>query len=70
MRLKPGDGTRVPKTRYESTQYKLLIEQKETGQNSTEILARYPRCTIVAHSGLRESTHRDRESKRISGGNS
>jgi len=45
-----------------------LIERKEAGENSTEILPWYPRCTIAAHLPLRESGHRDRESKRTSEG--
>ena len=68
MWLERGDGTRVPKIRYESTHWELLIERKDTGENSTEILVWYPRCTIAAHSGVRESSQRDRESKRISEG--
>ncbi len=37
-------------------------------KNSTEILARYPDCTIVAHLGVRDSSQRDRESRGISEG--
>ena len=68
MWLGRDDGTRVPKIQYESTHWELLIERRGTGENSTEILGRYPRCTIAAHSGVRESSQRDRESKRISEG--
>ena len=68
MRLGRGDGTRVPKMRYESTRWKLLIERKKAGENSTEILRRYPRCTIAVRLGVREPSQRDRESNRISEG--
>jgi uncharacterized protein (DUF433 family) len=56
MWLEGGDGTRVPKIRYESTHWELLLEQKEADESSTEILARYPGCTIAAHFGVRESS--------------
>ena len=68
MWLGRGDGTRVPKIQYESTHLELLIERQGKGKNSTEILDRYPRCTIAAHSRVRESCQRGTKSKRISEG--
>jgi len=55
MWLEGGDGTRVPKIRYE-VPIGMLLEQKEADESSTEILARYPGCTIAAHFGVRESS--------------
>lgn len=47
----------------------MLIKQRKEGEDSTEILGRYPRCTIAGRPGVRESSLRDTESKPSSGGN-